>query len=60
MKKITDKQYEEYQQYLHDKATGRILTPDGLALIVKACDFDPLRIGVDMLNNYCKICLNKK
>ena len=36
MKKITNKEYEEFQKYKTDVLNGRILTPDGIKLIIKA------------------------
>ena len=33
MKKITNKQYEEYRRLIYDREHGRILTPDGLRLM---------------------------
>ena len=55
MKKITNKQYEEYQKLLDDKEHGRILTPDGLRLICSACNYDPTEIGKIMLENLAKL-----
>jgi hypothetical protein len=55
MKKITNKQYEEYQKLLDDKRHGRMLTPDGLRLICSACDYDPTEIGKIMLENLANL-----
>lgn len=55
MKKITNKQYEEYQKLLYDKEHGRILTPDGLRLICSACNYDPTEIGKIMLENLANL-----
>ena len=55
MKKITNKQYEEYQKLLDDKEHGRILTPDGLRLICSACNYDPTEIGKIMLENLANL-----
>ena len=49
MKKITEKEYEEYQQYLADKRHGKILTPDGLRFICEANGYDPEKIGKHLL-----------
>ena len=49
MKKITDKEYIEYQEYKRAKAHGRILTPDGLKLICESNDNNPEAIGKYML-----------
>ena len=45
MKKITDKEYAEFQQYKLDKARDRILTPDGLRFVCEANGYDALKIG---------------
>lgn len=55
MKKITDKEYEEFQKYKTDVIKGRILTPDGIRLIIKANDYDPKAIGLDILKAYAKL-----
>ena len=55
MKKITNKQYEEYQKLLDDKEHGRILTPGGLRLICSACNYDPTEIGKIMLENLANL-----
>ena len=55
MKKITDKEYEEFQKYKTDVIKGKILTPDGIRLIIKANDYDPEGIGKDILKAYVKI-----
>lgn len=49
MKKITNKEYIEYQEYKRAKAHGRILTPDGLRLICNSCNNDPIAIGTHFL-----------
>lgn len=55
MKKITDKEYKEFQKYKIDVIEGKVLTPDGIRLIVKANDYDPEGIGKDILKAYAKI-----
>lgn len=55
MKKITDKEYEEFQKYKTDVMKGRILTSDGIRLIVKANNYDPEGIGKDILRAYAKL-----
>ena len=45
MKQISNKQYEEYQQYLRYRSEGRILAPDGLRFICEANAYDPEKIG---------------
>lgn len=55
MKSISNKEYEEYQQYLHDKRNGKILTPDGLRFICEANGYDPEKIGKHLLEVLPKI-----
>lgn len=55
MKKITDKEYEEFQKYKTDFEQGRVLTPDGIRLIVKANNYDPEGVGKDILRAYAKM-----
>ena len=55
MKKITNKQYEEYQKLLDDTRHGRMLTPAGLRLICSACNYDPTEIGKIMLENLANL-----
>ena len=52
MKQITNKEYEEYREYKHNKFNGRIITPDGLALICKGNNMSPQEIGEQMLDIY--------
>ncbi len=49
MKQISNKEYEEFQQYLYNKAHGYIWTPDTLELICGGNDNEPERIGKQML-----------
>lgn len=49
MKQPKKKEYEEFQQYLYNKAHGYIWTPDTLELICSVNDNDPERIGKQML-----------
>lgn len=56
MKKITDKQYLEYERYLKDKNNGRILTPDGLRFVCESNGYDPEAIGRHFLEVLPKIC----
>lgn len=52
MKKITDKEYEEFQRYKDDVLHGRVITSDGLRLICEAEEKDPYRIGMHFLSIY--------
>ena len=49
MKKITNKEYEKYQQYKTDTQQGRVLTPNGLRVVCGSFDNDPEKIGIHML-----------
>lgn len=49
MVKITNKQYEEYQQLKSDRDNHRILTPDGLRFMCRANKGDPTEIGKCLL-----------
>ena len=55
MKKITDKEYEEFQKYKTDFEKGKVLTPDGIRLIVKANNYDPEGVGKDILRAYARM-----
>lgn len=55
MKQISNKEYQEYDQYKTDKLHGRILTPDGLKLICAANDYDPEKIGQHFLDMLAKL-----
>lgn len=55
MKKISNEKYDELMTYERDKMNGRVLTPSGLELIVKACNFNPQLIGETMLESYWKM-----
>ena len=54
MKQISNKEYERYQQYLHDKTFGRVLTPDGLRFVCESHNNDPEEIGKLMLEVLAK------
>ena len=55
MKQITNKEYEEYEQYKRDKLHGKILTPDGLRFICEANGYDPEKIGKQLLEVLPKV-----
>ena len=50
MKKIKDKQCEEYLKYKSDESHGRFLTPEGLRFIIQANNYDAEDIGKYFLN----------
>jgi hypothetical protein len=54
MKKLTDREYEQYQEYLDASNHGRLLTPDGLNIVCAAFDYDPEKIGKHMLEMLAK------
>lgn len=49
MKRITDKEYIEYQDYKRAKVNGRVLTPNGLKFICQSYNNDPTEIGKHLL-----------
>ena len=49
MKQLKEKEYEEFQQYLYNKSHGYIWTPDTLEIICSGNEYDPERIGKQML-----------
>lgn len=58
MKQISDKEYKEYQKYLHDKNSGRILTPEVLRVICDGLDNNPEKIGLHFLETLTKFGLH--
>ena len=50
MKPLTKKQQQEYEKYLRDKRSGRILTPDVLRFICEAHNYNAERIGQHFLD----------
>ena len=55
MKQLKDKEYEEFQQYLYNKSHGYIWTPDTLEMICGGNEYDPERIGKQMLEMKVKL-----
>jgi ribosomal protein S18 acetylase RimI-like enzyme len=49
MKQLKNMEYEEFRQYLYNRAHGYIWTPDTLELICRVNDNDPERIGRQIL-----------
>ncbi len=49
MRQIKEKEYETFEQYLYNKNHGYIWTPDMLDFICRANEYDPERIGKQML-----------
>ena len=50
MKQITDKEYQEYLKYKYDKDHGRLITSDLIRIICEANDYDPVKVGTEILN----------
>lgn len=59
MKRISDKEYNEYMTLLEQRRNGEILTFDGLELIIKANNFDFAKIGEQIVKSWYRI-KNKK
>lgn len=59
MKRISDKEYLEYQNLLEQKRNGEILTFDGLELIIKANEFDFEKIGEQIVKSWYRIKIKK-
>ena len=57
MKQISNKEYEEYQQYLRDKSSGRSLTPEALRIVCAGLDNNPEKIGQHFLELLHKFSL---
>lgn len=55
MKRISDKEYNEYMTLLEQRRNGEILTFDGLELIIKANKFDFEKIGEQIVKSWFKI-----
>ena len=55
MKQLKEKEYEEFQQYLYNKAHGYIWTPDTLELLCSGNDYEPERIGKQVLEMLSRV-----
>ncbi len=55
MKKITDKQYAEYMEFLEEKRNGRLLRPLTIRSICQAYNYDATKIGQHFLELLPKI-----
>lgn len=49
MKQLKEKEFEEFRQYLYNKSHGYIWTPDTIELICSGNDYEPEKIGKQML-----------
>lgn len=54
MKKITEKEYKEFQKYQNDRNNGRLVTAELLDMICRANENDPEKIGKDILEIVAK------
>ncbi len=54
MKQITNIEYERYQEYLRAQLHGQLLTPSGLRIVCAGFDYDPVKIGTQMLDMLAK------
>ena len=52
--KITDAEYRDYQRLKREEQAGHLLTLDTMRLIVKACDYDPEKVGKHFLEVYAR------
>ena len=55
MKQLKEKEYEEFQQYLYNKVHGYIWTPDTLELLCSGNDYEPERIGKQVLEMLSRV-----
>lgn len=55
MKQLKDKEYEEFQKYQYNKVHGYIWTPDTLDMICSGNEYDPEKIGKQMLEMKAKL-----
>ncbi len=56
---MTKAQVAEYKMLCTARDNGRLLTPDGLLFICRACNYDPTTIGQYFLEALPKVCPNK-
>ena len=54
MKKITEREYKEFQKYQKDRNSGRLITATLLDMICRANENDPEKIGKDILEIVAK------
>lgn len=52
--KITAEEYAEYLRLKRAESEGHLLTTDGMRLIVKACEYDPAKVGKHFLEVYAR------
>ena len=51
---ITKAEYADYQRFKKAEREGHLLTVDGMRLIVKACEYDPAKVGRHFLEVYAR------
>ena len=52
--RITDAEYRDYQRLKREEQAGHLLTLNTMRLIVRACDYDPEKVGKHFLEVYAK------
>lgn len=52
--RISKKEWQRYMDFMNLVDNGKVLTPDGIRFIVEACDKDPRKIGLVMLEFFAK------
>ena len=53
--RISDKEYHKLMEYKKQVVSGHILTIDGLRFICEACNMDPEKIGLHMLETLARL-----
>ena len=51
---ITKSEYADYMRLKEAEREGHLLTVDGMRLIVKACEYDPEKVGRHFLEVYAR------
>ena len=51
---MNKRQEADYARLIRLEQTGHVLTMDGLRLIIKACEYDPERVGKVFMETYAK------
>ena len=52
---ITADQYAEYMELKQAKNDGHLLSADAMRMIVRACEFDPEKVGRHFLEVYARM-----
>ena len=51
---ITKAQYADYMRLKEAERDGHLLTTDGMRLIVRACEYEPEKVGRHFLEVYAR------